>query len=192
MIDVNKLRNGTAFEKDGAAFLVLKYEFTKMGRGKGNIKVKVRNLKTGAVTTMTFITGNKVEQIKLERKKLQYLYSDGNNSVFMDPVSFEQIEIDNQVLAEQRKFFIDEMEVDVLFWDSGVTPGQATPLSVELPVKMEYTVKETGPSEKGNSVSNMYKPATLDNGLQVKIPLFIKIGEKVKIDTRTGEYMSRV
>jgi len=185
MIDVNKLRNGTAFEKDGAAFLVLKYEFTKMGRGKGNIKVKVRNLKTGAVTMMTFITGNKVEQIKLERKKLQYLYSDGNNSVFMDPASFEQIEIDNQVLAEQRNFFVDEMEVDVLFWGD-------KPLSVELPVKMEYTVRETGPSEKGNSVSNMYKPATLDNGLQVKIPLFIKTGEKVKVDTRTGEYMSRV
>jgi len=185
MIDVNKLRNGIAFEKDGSVFLVLKYEFTKMGRGKGNIKVKVRNLKTGAVTMMTFITGNKVEQIKLEKKKLQYLYSDNEKSSFMDPVSFEQIEIDNQILAEQKKFFVDSMEIDVLFWED-------KPLSIELPVKLEYTVKETGPGEKGNSVSNMYKPAVLDNGLQVKIPLFIKTGEKVKIDTRTGEYMSRV
>lgn len=184
MTDVNKLRNGTAFELDGQPYLVLKYEFSKMGRGNANIKLRVRNLTTGAVLQKGFSSGNSVEEIFLKRKKMQFLFSDINQSTFMDPVSFEQIEISNEVLGEAKPYLQEGGEVQVLFWEE-----QA--LAVELPAKMSFTIKETGSGEKGNTVSNMYKPAMLDNGLEVKVPLFIKIGESVIIDTRTGTYVSR-
>jgi elongation factor P len=184
MINVNQLRNGTAFEFEGEPFLVLRYEFAKMGRGNATIKVKVRNLKTGAVVSRSFNSGNKVQEIELERRKLQYLYSDAHHSSFMDPVSFEQIEIDNDLIEEQRKFFLDGMEVEVLFW-------QDSALAVALPQKLVYSVKETGPGEKGNSATNIFKSAELENGLRVKVPLFINIGDKVKVDTRTGDYLGR-
>jgi elongation factor P len=185
MINVNQLRNGRAFELEGEPFLVLKYGFTKMGRGTGNVKVKCRNLKTGAVVSKTFITGNKVQDIQLQRKKRQYLYSDADKSVFMDPESFEQLEIADDLLSEQKQYLIDGMEVQVLFWEDEA-------LAVELPAKLEYEVKETGPGEKGNSATNVFKPAVLLNGLRVKVPLFINIGDKVRVDTRTGEYVERV
>lgn len=184
MLNVNQLRNGTAFEMDGQPYLVLKYEFTKMGRGNATIKVRVRNLKTQAVTMMGFNSGSSVDDIQLRRKKMQYLYADAQTSVFMDPVSFEQIEIDNSLIKEQKPYLADGLEVQVLFWEQAA-------LSVELPPKLTFTVKETGPGEKGNSVSNMYKPAVLNNGLNVKIPLFIKQGEKIIVDTRGGNYVAR-
>ena len=184
MINVNQLRNGKTFEEDGDPFLVLKYEFTKMGRGTGNVKVKVRNLESGAVTTKTYITGNKVQDIKLNKKKLQYLYQDAENCLFMDPVSFEQVEIAASLIDEQVKYLVDGMEVDVLYW------GEKA-LAVELPVKMVFKVKETDPGEKGNSAAKVVKPAELVNGLKVRVPLFINPGDKVRVDTRTGEYVER-
>jgi elongation factor P len=185
MIDVNRLRNGTAFTVDGQPYLVVKYEFSKMGRGSGNIKVRCKNLKTGAVVNKTFTTGNKVEEIQLKKKKLQYLYSDAKQSVFMDPKSFEQLEIDNRLIEKQKQYFQNGMEVELLFWQDDV-------LAVELPAKLIFQIKETGPGEKGNSATNIFKPAVLTNGLTVKVPLFINAGDKVKIDTRTGEYVERV
>ena len=184
MTDVNKLRNGTAFELDGQPYLVLKYEFSKMGRGNANIKLKVRNLITGSVLQKGFSSGNNVDEIFLKRKKMQYLFSDQYQSTFMDPVSFEQVEIKNEVLGESKPYLQEGGDVQVLFWEE-----QA--LAVELPAKLTFTIKETGPGEKGNTVSNMHKPATLDSGLEVKVPLFINQGEKVIIDTRNGDYVSR-
>lgn len=184
MIDVNQLRNGTAFEFEGQPFLVLKYEFTKMGRGNATIKVRVKNLKTGAVLIKSFSSGNSVEPISLKRKKMQFLFSDQSQSTFMDPVSFDQVEISHEILGGNKAYLQEGIEVQVLFWENEA-------LAVELPPKLALTVKDTGPGEKGNSVSNMYKPAVLENGLEVKVPLFIVSGEKVLIDTRTGGYVSR-
>lgn len=184
MIDVNHLRNGTAFELDGQPFIVLKYEFTKMGRGNATIKVKVRNLQTQSVTIKSFSSGNVVQDIALKRKKMQFLYHDQEGSWFMDPVSFEQVVIEQEVVSEQKPYLADGMETQVLFWEE-------KPLAVELAPKLILTIRETGPGEKGNSVSNMYKPATLSNGLEVKVPLFIKTGEAIIVDTRNGEYVSR-
>lgn len=184
MIDVNQLRNGTAFALDGQPYLVLKYEFSKMGRGNANIKVKVRNLKTGTVLTKGFSSGNSVEEVNLQRKPMQYLYGNQEQAVFMDPVSFEQVEINNQVLGESLSYLQEGGMVTVLYWESEA-------LAVELPAKMSFTVQDTGPGEKGNSVSNMYKTAILTNGKEVKVPLFIVNGEKVIIDTRDGSYVSR-
>jgi elongation factor P len=184
MINVNQLRNGTAFELDDEPFVVLKYEFTKMGRGNATIKVKVRNLNTQSVTVKSFPSGNSIQDIHLTHKKMQFLYADQNESVFMDPTSFEQISVNNELLLDEKPYLADGMEVQVLFWED-------KPLAVELAPKMTMTVAETGPGEKGNSVSNMYKPATLNNGLEIKVPLFIKQGEKVIVDTRDGSYVSR-
>ncbi len=188
MLNVNQLRNGTAFEMDGQPYLVLKYEFTKMGRGNATIKVKARNLKTNSVTMKSFSSGNFVQDIQLLRKKMQYLYADANNSIFMNPSNYEQVEISNDLIEEQKPYLSDGLEVQVLFWDS---PAGEAALSLELPPKLVFIVKETDPGEKGNSVANIYKSAKLANGLKVKVPLFIKQGEKVIIDTRDGSYVAR-
>lgn len=184
MINVNQLRNGVAFELDGQPFLVLKYEFTKMGRGNATIKVRVKNLKTQAVTVKSFSSGNNIQDIQLRRKKMQYLYSDANNSIFMDPESYEQVEIDNELIAEEKPYLSDGLEVQVLYWEEEA-------LVLELPAKLTLVVKETDPGEKGNSVANIFKPAKLENGLDIKVPLFIKQGEKIVVDTRDGSYVAR-
>ncbi|MEA3355553.1 MAG: elongation factor P [Patescibacteria group bacterium] len=184
MINVNQLRNGKAFTEDNQPFLVLKYEFTKMGRGTGNVKVKVRNLESGAVVTKTYTTGNKVQDIQLNKKTMQFLYSDDENSLFMDPVTFEQIEINEKLIGDQKIYLIEGMDVSLLFWEE-------KPLSVELPSKMVFEISETDPGEKGNSAAKVLKPASLSNGLNVNVPLFINKGDKVVVDTRSGDYVER-
>lgn len=185
MLNVTELRNGTFFKEDNQILEVLTYEHNKMGRGSGTIKVKVRNLKTGSVTEKSFITGAKVDEADVENKKVQYLYSDSNQFFFMDPSTFEQFSLSSNIVGEQAKFFKDGLEVSLV-----VSGGQA--LGVELPLSLVYQVIEAGPEEKGNSVSNVFKEVVLDNGLKVKAPMFIKDGEKIKVDTRTGQYIERV
>lgn len=183
--NVNELRNG-AFIKEGKdIFLVLTYEHMKTGRGSGNIKLKVRNLKTGSVTEKSFITGARVEEADVEKKKAQYLYRDGDNYNFMDPASFEQFSIPSSILGDQAKFLQDGLEVILIV-------GEGTALAMELPLSLIYTISDTGPEEKGNTVSNVYKDATLDNGMIVKVPMFAKVSDKIKVDTRSGQYVERV
>lgn len=185
MISVTQLRAGTTFEEDNQPFVVLKYEHTKMGRGTANIKLKVKNLKSKIITEKTFISGAKVQEIQTPKRKLQYLYREGDNYSFMDPGTFEQFSLKSEILGEQVRFLREQAMVDVVFWED-----QA--LGVELPTKMEFKVIETGPGVKGNSATNIYKPATLENGLSLKVPLFINQGEKILVDTRTGEYGARL
>lgn len=184
-LNVNDLRNGIYFQESGNIFQVLSYDHIKMGRGSGNIKLKVKNLKTGSITEKAFITGARVEEANVAKKKAQYLYRDGDIFNFMDPVSFEQFSLPTSVIGDQAKYLQEGMEVILV-----VSGDEA--LAVELPISLVYTVSETGPGERGNTVSNVYKDATLDNGLIVKVPMFMKVGEKVKIDTRTGQYVERV
>lgn len=184
-LNVTDLRNGTVFKEENNIFQVLSYDHVKMGRGTGNVKVKVKNLKTGAITEKSFITGARVEEAFVEKKKAQFLYREGDNFYFMDPVSFEQFPLSEVSLGDQTKYLKDGVEVVLI-----VSEGEA--LGLELPNSLVYGVAETGPGEKGNTVSNVYKEATLENGLVVKVPMFIKVGDKVKVDTRTGEYVERV
>jgi elongation factor P len=185
MISVNELRSGRTFQEDGQPYLVLKYEHTKMGRGSANIKVKVKNLRTGSVTEKTFISGAKVEEVLTQKKKLQYLYSDRSGYHFIEPKTFEQITIPEKLLRNQARFLKEEAEVNILF-------VEGEPVSVELAPKMKFKIKETGPGVKGDSATNIFKPATLENKMKVKVPLFIKTGEEIWVDTRTGEYIERV
>jgi len=185
MLNVTDLRNGAVFAEGKDLLQVLTYEHLKMGRGSGTIRVKVRNLRTGSITEKSFITGARVEEASVEKKKAQFLYNDGESYNFMDPISFEQFTIAKQILGDEAKYLKDGLEVQLL-----VNGDEA--LALELPNAIVYEIKETGPEEKGNTVSNVYKEAVLDNDLVVKVPMFMHEGEKVKIDTRTGQYVERV
>lgn len=184
-INVTELRNGTVFEEAGNLWHVLNYEHNKMGRGSGTVKVKARNLRSGAITEKSFITGARVEEANVEKKKAQFLYSDGKAYNFMDPLTFEQFPITKSVLGDQAKFLKENLDVQL------IVLGEEA-LALELPNSIIYQIRETGPEERGNTVSNVFKEAALDNDLIVKVPMFMKVGDRVKIDTRTGAYVERV
>lgn len=184
MLPVTDLRSGATFEEDGQIFQVLSYEHIKMGRGSANIKVKVKNLRSGATTEKSFISGAKVDNIILIKKNLQFLYKDSDNAHFMDTLSFDQISIPLRLIGEHK--FLKEGD------SFSVSYLRDEPFSLSLPPKMEFTVTETGPSLKGNSATNVFKDAVLENNLKVKVPPFIKIGDRVRIDTRTSEYSEKV
>lgn len=185
MLNVNDLRNGTVFTEDNQLFQVINFEHIKMGRGSGNVKLKVKNLRTGSIVEKSFITGAKVDEANVEKKKAQYLYNDGENFNFMDPLSFEQFPISAAILADNAKYLKEGLEVVL------IVSGEEA-LAIELPNSIVYEIAETGPEEKGNTISNVYKEATMDNGLIARVPMFMSAGEKVKIDTRTGQYVERV
>ena len=195
-LNVNELRNGTFFKEGMPAgrqgkdiFLVITYEHMKTGRGSGNIKLKVKNVRTGSVVEKSFITGARVDDANVEKKKAQFLYRDGDSPAgefnFMDSVSFEQFALSSQVIGDNAKYLKDGLEVTLIV-------GEGEAMGLELPMSLVYTIEETGPGEKGNTVSNVFKEATMDNGLVVKVPMFMQAGEKVKVDTRTGQYVERV
>jgi len=185
MISITELRAGKIFKENGQPYLVLKYEHTKMGRGTANIKIKIKNLKTGAVTEKSFISGARVEEVSTSKQKLQFLYQDQSNFYFMNQKTFEQVEIPVSLLKEQKDFLKEEVLVEVLF-------VEGEPVLVELAPKMKFKVKETGPGVKGDSATNIFKPAILENGLKIKIPLFVEASEEIWVDTRSGEYVGRV
>jgi len=183
MISVTDLRSGAVFEEQGQIYQVLSYEHIKMGRGSATIKVKVKNIKTGSTTEKGFMNGAKVAQIAIIKKQLQFLYKDADTVYFMDPESFEQTSIPLKNLPDHR-FFREGDTYSVNFLEG-------EPLLVSLPPKMDYKVIETGPSTKGNSAVNVFKDATLENGIKTKVPLFIKTGDMIKIDTRDGVYTEK-
>ncbi len=184
MISVTDLRAGTIYEENGNLLQVLSYEHIKMGRGSANIKVKVKNVRSGSTTEKSFINGAKVKDVQVFKKDLQYLYKDGENVYFMNPVTFEQVAVSLKT-AGNDIYYLKEGE------SSNISFLGDEALSVNLPPKMVFTVLETAPGVKGNSATNVFKDATLENGQIVKVPLFIKIGDKVKVDTRTGAYSEK-
>lgn len=185
MLNATDLKNGAVFTEDNNIYQVLAYEHIKMGRGSGTIKVKVRNLRSNSITEKSFITGSRVDEADVEKKKAQFLYKDGENFNFMDPISFEQFPLPGSILSDNAKYLKEGLDVTLI-----VTGDEA--LAMELPNSVVYAIQETGPEEKGNTVSNVYKEAVLDNDLIVKVPMFMKIGDRVKVDTRTGQYVERV
>ncbi len=184
MIDVNKLKVGVTFTEEGQPFKVMKYDFTKMGRGNATIKVKAKNLFSGAIVTKGYISGNLVEDITLDKKHLQYLYKDDDKAYFMDPVSFEQYEIPLEVIGDDVKYLVEGEKAWVLFW------GEKN-LGVEVPSSVIMEIVETEPGARGNTVSNVLKPAKTASGLTVMVPLFIGVGDTIKINTESGEYTGR-
>lgn len=184
MIGVTELKAGTIFEEQGNLLQVLSYEHIKMGRGSANIKVKVKNVRTGATTDKSFINGAKVNDVLVLKKDVQYLYKDGEGVYFMNPQTFEQISIPIKLIGSDTYYLKEGENVNVSFLGD-------EPLSINLPPKMVFTVVDTPPGVKGNSATNVFKDAILENGLTVKVPPFIKNGEKVRVDTRTNTYTEK-
>lgn len=184
MISVNELRSGAVFCENGLFWLVISYEHIKMGRGSGNVKVKAKNLESGSTVEKSFITGARVQDANLTRKKVQYLYKDGGGVHLMDMVTYEQFTIPANLVSEVGKFLKEGMEVTLfLIEDKAV--------NVELAKIEDYKVTQTGGSARGNTAGAAQKDAVLENGLTVKVPLFIKTGELIRVDTRSGQYVER-
>lgn len=184
MIAVQELRAGTIFEDQGQIFKVLSYEHIKTGRGSANIHVKVSNIRTGATTEKSFINSAKVQDIIVSKKDLQYLYKDPKNAYFMNPSSFEQVDIPLKIIGDDAYYLKEGESFNISFLENEA-------LSLNLPPKMDFVVIETASGVKGNSATNVFKEAILENGLTVKVPLFIKNGDKIKVDTRTASYTQR-
>lgn len=185
MINVNDLRSGTTFQENGVIFEVQDFSHTKMGRGTATIRVKVKNLKNGATTEKTFISGARVEEADLDKTEGQFLYSEGKVATFMNPTSFDQFSVDLAVLGGGEKYLKEGEQYSLLTFGEHI-------LKVELPRTVTLKVVEAPPGIRGDTVSNVYKSAKLENGIDAKVPLFINEGDMVKIDTRSGEYIERV
>lgn len=185
MISATDLKNGITFQMNNDPYKVVKYTHQKIGRGGANIKLQLRNLKSGALEDKTFSSKHKVEEITTIKKPLQFLYVDSDIAYFMDLTTYEQIEIPQNLVEDELVYIKEGETVNVLFWEDKA-------LSVDIAPKVVLRVAQTDPGVKGDTASNVYKSAKLENGLNVRVPLFIKIGDKVRVDTRTGEYVERV
>lgn len=183
MVSVTDLRAGITYMEEGQYFVVLSYEHIKMGRGSATIKVKVRNIKTGTVLEKGYINGAKVQDVQVIKKDMQYLYKDDDAIYFMDPQSYEQVHVNIKLIPEH--IYLKEGES----FQVSILEGE--PFSVTFPSKMVFQVVETAPGVKGNSATNVFKDAVLENGLKTKVPLFIDTGEYIRVDTRTGAYSEK-
>ena len=178
-------RNGVTFEMDGNVMQVIEFQHVKPGKGAAFVRTKLRNVITGAVVEKTFNPSDKYSPAYVERKDMQYLYSDGELYYFMDMESFDQIPINKDILTPNFKFVKENDMVRVASYKGNV-------FAVEPPMFVELTVTETEPGFKGDTATGTTKPATLETGAEIKVPLFIDEGDVIKIDTRTGEYLERV
>lgn len=185
MISTNDFRTGVVVQLDGDLYSVVQSQHVKRGRGSAYVRAKVRNLKTGAITERTFNAGERVPLIYLERKTMQYLYHQGGQYVVMDTETYEQLALGEDLLGDAVHFLRDNTDVTVVFYED-------RPIAVELPNAVELAVVETAPSLKGDTVSGSSKPATLETGLSIQVPFFVNVGDRVRVDTRTGEYLERV
>ncbi|MBE3570311.1 MAG: elongation factor P [Bacillales bacterium] len=184
MISVNDFRTGLTIEVDGEIWRVLDFQHVKPGKGAAFVRSKLRNLRTGAIQEKTFRAGEKVEKAQIDNRKMQYLYANGDQHVFMDNETYEQIELSSSQIEYELKFLKENMEVFIVMY-------QGETLGVELPNTVELTVVETEPGVKGDTASGGTKPATLETGLVVQVPFFVNEGDKLVINTSDGSYVSR-
>lgn len=185
MIDVNELRKGVTFELDGNLLKVLDYSHNKTGRGNANIKVKARNLLTGSTIERTFSSGQSVQDVSLDFANVSYLYNDGDLYYFMDNVTFEQPGIKKESLGEAAQYLKEGMEVKLTFYK-----GEA--IDVEIPTSVDLKVVEADMAIRGDTATGVTKKVTTETGIQVQCPNFVNVGDTIKVDTRTGEYLTRV
>ena len=185
MIDANNLRKGVTFKDNEDIFKVIEYSHSKPGRGLATIRVKAVNLRTGANIEKTFSSSERVEDIRLEYHTAQYLYNDGQDFVFMDTDTYEQPTISAAVISDASNYLIEEMQVKVTYYQGEV-------LDIELPTSVELEVTQALPAVKGDTATGVNKKVTTQTGLEVSVPAFIKAGDIIKVDTRSGEYITRV
>ncbi len=185
MYSTSDIRKGLKIEINGEPFTIVDFLHVKPGKGGAFIRTKLKNLKTGAVIDKTFRSGEKLAKAELEEKDMQYLYNDGESYHFMDNETYEQISLPEEKIEFEKNFLKENVNVKVLFFK-----GDA--ISIEIPTFVELEVTHTEPGLKGDTASSASKPATVETGYTLNVPLFINIGDILKIDTRTGEYVERV
>ena len=184
MATTNDLKNGMTLNIDGQLWTVVEFQHVKPGKGGAFVRSKLKNIMSGKVVDRTFNAGVKVDVASVDRREMQYLYREGEDFVFMDTRDYDQPRIPADVVGDAKNFLLEEQMVTVAFNDG-------TPLYIELPAAVELTITQTDPGVQGDRSTGGTKPATLETGAQVQVPLFISTGEKIKVDTRTGDYLSR-
>jgi elongation factor P len=185
MIDVHQLRKGTTFTLDGDLFKVIEFQHHKPGRGKAVIRTKLRNLRTGATIDKNFISGNQVDDVRVERVAVQYLYTDGTFYYFMNSETYEQMLLSAATLGDSIQYLVDNMELNISVFDG-------EPIDIDLPVNVDLKVVEAPMAVAGDTATGVTKEVTLESGLKISVPLFVKEGDTIRVDTRTGEYVTRV
>ena len=184
MISVNDLRTGVTVEHDNNIWQVLEYQHVKQARGAAFVRTKLRNLRNNNIQEFTFRGGERIARAHIEHKKMQYLYASGDSHAFMDMNTYEQIELSTNQIEYELNFMIENMEVNIMVYEGEI-------IGVTLPTNVELTVKSTEPGIRGDTVSGATKPATLETGYTVQVPLFINNGDKLVINTTDGKYVSR-
>ena len=184
MIDVNDLHKGVTFELDGQLFKVLDYHHNKSGRGNASIRVKARNIRTGSTIEKTFISGDRVQDVRLDFHNVQYLYNDGDLYYFMDTETFEQPALPASLVSDVKGFLKENLEVKLTFYGN-------EPLDIELPTSVDLLVAHADVAVRGDTATGVNKKVTVETGYEVDVPNFVKEGDMIRIDTRTGEYMER-
>lgn len=184
MLGITDLKTGVAIDLQGEPYVVLSYQHSKMGRGGAVLRTKLRNLKTQSVVDMTFKGSDKFEEAILERRLCSFLYSEGSTYTFMDSASFEQFTLTKEKLADKVNFLKEGSEIQILFYDD-------EPVSLDLPIKMEFLVTHAEPGVKGNTAQGGSKPATIETGATVTVPLFVNTGDVIRVNTQEGTYVER-
>jgi len=185
MINVNDLRKGTTFILDGEIYKVLEYQHHKPGRGKAVIRTTIRNLRTGATIQKNFISDDRVQEVRIEREEVQYLYSDGDLYYFMNTETYEQKALPASVLGDAVNYLTDGLTLGLLTYEG-------EPLDIDLPTTVDLRVIEAPPGFAGDTAGSATKQVTVETGIKVTVPLFINEGDIIRVDTRTGEYVTRV
>ncbi len=185
MIDTGDIRKGITLDIDGKLVKVIDFAHNKQGRGTAQLRMSLKDLRTGSNTQMSVMAGTKFQSVRLERQHVQFLYRDGDHFNFMDTDSFEQIILDERTVGENANYFKEQDVIDVLTYDG-------EPIDIELPTSVVLTITQTDPGFKGDTATGGNKPATMETGLVVNVPLFLSEGDQVKVDTRSGEYIERV
>ncbi len=184
MATTSNIKNGAVILHKNKRMKVIEFLHVKPGKGPAFVRTKLKDIKTGKIIDETFNSGAKLQFIKVEAKKMQYLYEDGNQSIFMDNQTYDQINVDEEIVGSQKGFLKPGLNVDLLF------DGQEA-LDVRLPAHVNLEVTHTEPGMRGNTATGATKPATLETGIDVQVPLFIDVGDVLRLDTRTGEYIER-
>ncbi len=184
-ITTNDLKNGITLELDNGLFQVVEFQHVKPGKGGAFVRTKLRNLRNAAVIERTFNAGIRVEQAIVDRSDMQFLYRDGDDYVFMDTETYEQLTVTPKALGDAADYMVESMMAQIATYNDEI-------IGVEIAASVELNVADTDPGVQGDRVSGARKPATLETGKQLQVPLFINPGDRIKVDTRTGEYMTRV
>jgi elongation factor P len=185
MVSTNQFKNGTHIDVDGTVFRIVGFQHVKPGKGGAFVRTKLKRVEDGAVIDKTFRAGEKFRPVRTETRRMQFLYNDGTDAHFMDTQSYDQLALPHEQVVESLKWIVPNEEVDVLYVDE-------SPRDVQVPSAVEMAVTETQPGVKGDTASGGGdKPATLESGVVVRVPLFVNEGDRVRVDTRSGEYVSR-